>query len=482
MPPVNVEAVSVMDIRTNTTNENAVIVNQRIALDNTHAFPNNVGILAMEMYVPKTFVSQTALEKYDEISAGKYTVGLGQTNMAFCGDNEDIHSICLNAVKNLMKKYNIAPTDIGRIEVGTETIVDKSKSCKSVLMQLFIESGNTDIEGIDTTNACYGGTNALINTIAWIESSYWDGRYGLVVAGDIAVYGNKSARPTGGAGVVAMLIGPDAPISFERGLRTTHMEHVYDFYKPDLTCEYPTVDGKLSNSCYLRAIDQCYTRYAQKFQKKTSTVFDLTKADYLAFHTPYVKLVQKSVARLCFLEFLGNPDREDFQKPEFQQYRNTKPEDTYFNADLEKVFRKIGDSIFEKKATPATMIATNVGNSYCASVYAALLSLISTAPQDQLLGKRILFFSYGSGLAASMFSAIITKPVLEIAQKANIVEKLKQRVEVSPEQYVEVMQLREKACGQKNYTPVSSIDNIEKGDYYLKYINEQYQRFYEIKV
>lgn len=48
------------------------------------------------------------------------------------------------------------------------------------------------------------GTNALFNTVNWIESSSWDGRYGLVVAGDIAVYKEGAARPTGGAGVVAM--------------------------------------------------------------------------------------------------------------------------------------------------------------------------------------------------------------------------------------------------------------------------------------
>lgn len=42
-------------------------------------------------------------------------------------------------------------------------------------MQLFEESGNTDVEGIDTTNACYGGTAALINAINWVESSSWDG-------------------------------------------------------------------------------------------------------------------------------------------------------------------------------------------------------------------------------------------------------------------------------------------------------------------
>ena len=65
---------------------------------------------------------------------------------------------------------------VGRLEVGTETIVDKSKSVKTVLMQLFEESGNHDVEGIDTTNACYGGTAALFNALSWIESSSWDGK------------------------------------------------------------------------------------------------------------------------------------------------------------------------------------------------------------------------------------------------------------------------------------------------------------------
>jgi len=106
---------------------------------------------------------------------------------------------------------------IGRLEVGTETIIDKSKSVKTVLMQLFEPSGNTDVEGVDTTNACYGGTSALLNAIAWVQSPFWDGRLALVVCGDIAVYPVGSARPTGGAGAVAMLIGPDAPIVIDKG-------------------------------------------------------------------------------------------------------------------------------------------------------------------------------------------------------------------------------------------------------------------------
>jgi hydroxymethylglutaryl-CoA synthase len=47
--------------------------------------------------------------------------------------------------------------------------------------------GNEDLEGVDSTNACYGGTAALLNVVNWMESSAWDGRYGLVVAADTAV-------------------------------------------------------------------------------------------------------------------------------------------------------------------------------------------------------------------------------------------------------------------------------------------------------
>lgn len=49
------------------------------------------------------------------------------------------------------------------------------------------ECGNSDIEGVDSTNACYGGTAALLNCVNWVESNSWDGRYGLVVCTDSAV-------------------------------------------------------------------------------------------------------------------------------------------------------------------------------------------------------------------------------------------------------------------------------------------------------
>ena len=38
------------------------------------------------------------------------------------------------------------------------------------------------------------------------------------MAADIAVYASGPARPTGGAGAVAMLIGPNAVLSVDRGV------------------------------------------------------------------------------------------------------------------------------------------------------------------------------------------------------------------------------------------------------------------------
>ena len=182
------------------------------------------------------------------------------------------------------------------------------------------------MEGVDNVNACFGGTAAIYNAINWIESSYWDNRYAAVVMGDIALYAKGSARPTGGAGAVAFLIGPNAPIVFERGLRASHIAHAYDFYKPVMDSEYPVVDGKLSVVCYLNALDKCYQSYKKKHRLVYSNDlnnnpskrrgFDLSMADAFLFHSPYCKLVQKSFARLLWNDYI-----ESCQNPDLDKYK-----------------------------------------------------------------------------------------------------------------------------------------------------------------
>mmetsp|Transcript_30193 Transcript_30193/g.79861 ORF Transcript_30193/g.79861 Transcript_30193/m.79861 type:complete len:91 (+) Transcript_30193:139-411(+) len=62
------------------------------------AFRQGVGIHAMEIYFPRNSVKQSDLETYMKAGTGKFTIGLGQQNMAFCNDIEDINSVCMTAV------------------------------------------------------------------------------------------------------------------------------------------------------------------------------------------------------------------------------------------------------------------------------------------------------------------------------------------------------------------------------------------------
>lgn len=444
----------------------------------------NVGVIAADVYFPSTYVPQEELEKFDGVKEGKYTKGLGQEAMAVCDSREDINSICMTAVHSLMEKYNVPWEQIGRLEVGTETLVDKSKSVKSTLMQLFEKHDCHEIEGVDTINACYGGTSALFNALAWCESSAWDGRYALVVAADIAVYDRGAARPTGGVGAVAMLVGPDAPIVIEPGIRGTHMEHAFDFYKPQMVSEYPTVDGHLSNRCYIRALDNCYQRYSGKFEQRIGRPLSLNEdVDFAIFHQPYAKLVQKSWARLAWNDFLNQGGSESPEGlGEFMHLANS--EDSLISRELEKAALKASAETFESKVAPSMVLGKQVGNSYCGSLYNGMASLVDAkgssmaADTDGLVDKRVLMFSYGSGLAASMFSVKIRKSVDHIKDALNLQERLAQRVALDPAEFHETLDKREREYTKFDYQPSEPVDHYFPGTYYLDKVDELHRRTY----
>lgn len=398
---------------------------------------------------------------------------------------------------SLIRKYAIDLSSIGRLEVGTETVLDKSKSCKSVLMQLFEAAGNTDVEGIDNLNACYGGTNAIFNSVNWLQSASWDGRDAIVVAGDIALYDQINARPTGGVGCVAMLIGPNAPLVVEPA-RGTCIRHVYDFYKPDFKSEYPHVDGQLSIRCYLDALDASYNAYLTKrarLDKRLqltasngssegpagaeanhhhdqhtndsisghqqqqphapdqdnppntpeipTTTLLLDTFDFLIFHSPTCKLVTKAHARLLYLSFLSNPTHAAFASLSPTDRSHLLALDHHASLTdktLEKAFLALAKERFQARVQPSVNVPTMCGNMYCASVYGALASLLcgSGGDSNALVGKRVGVYSYGGGLAASFFSLRIRAPVESIVTNLDLQRRLDSRVGVSVEEYLEV--------------------------------------------
>ncbi|KAJ5259319.1 Hydroxymethylglutaryl-CoA synthase [Penicillium angulare] len=454
----------------------------------------NVGIKAMDIYFPSRYVAQSDLEKYLGASTGKYTIGLGQTNMSFCDDREgkfsipNVYSLALTAVSSLLQKYNIDTNSIGRLEVGTESMLDKSKSCKSVLMQLF--GSNTDIEGADTYNACYGGTSALLNAVNWVESSAWDGRDAIVVASDIAIYDQVSSRPTGGAGCVAMLVGADAPLVLEP-LRASYMQHTYDFYKANLKSEYPIVDGHYSSTCYIRALDGCYRRYHSKMASRedpneastnSRSSSPIVEFDYFVFHAPNCKLVAKSYGRLLYNDFVADPSNPLFDSHAIPSaIREQSYEESLTNKETEKLFMGLTSESFAQRVKPSLTAPTNCGNMYTAGVYSGLISLLSNTKSSDLLNRRIGIYSFGSGLASTLFTLRVVGDTNNIATKIDLLDRLARREKVSPEFYNEMCVLREQAYQQKNYTPEGNLYTLTRGTYYLTHVDEQFRRTYAIK-
>lgn len=319
-------------------------------------------------------------------------------------------------------------------------------------MQLFEKSGNTNVEGVDTVNACYGGTNALFNSLNWAESSAWDGRDAIVVCGDIALYKKGAARPTGGAGCVAMLIGPDAPLAFEAGLRGSYVTHAYDFYKPDLTSEYPVVDGHFSLRCYTEAMDACYKAYnaREKTLQKASNgtnghssngssehELPIDRFDYMCFHAPTCKLVSKSYARILYNDFLNDPTNAAFADIP-AEIKDVEYQASLTDKALEKYFGGLSKKRFTQRVQPSIQVPTMCGNMYCASVYGGLVGLLSNVSSEQLQGKRVAVFSYGSGLASSLFSFKVRGSTEEMVKKVDLQNRLDARRTVAPEVYDEV--------------------------------------------
>ena len=359
-------------------------------------------------------------------------------------------------------------------------------------MQLFEPHGNTNVEGVDTVNACYGGTNALFNTVNWMESSAWDGRDAIVVAGDIALYKKGAARPTGGAGCVAMLIGPDAPLVIEPGLRGSYIKHAYDFYKADLTSEYPLVDGHYSVKCYTEAVDACYKAYNSREKQLKSQMnghangihpepeTPLDRFDHMCFHAPTCKLVSKSYARLLYNDYLADPENPIFSEvpPEI---KDISYEQSISDKTIEKTFVALAKKRFAARVQPSIEVPTMCGNMYCASVYGSLISLLCNISSDDLQGKRVAIFSYGSGLASSMFSLKIKGSVQEIRDKVDLHTRLDERRTVDPKVYDEMCNLRERAHLKSNYSPSGDVSTIVPGTYYLTNVDDMFRRAYEIK-
>lgn len=229
------------------------------------------------------------------------------------------------------------------------------------------------------------------------------------------------------------------------------MEHVYDFYKPDLTSEYPVVDGHYSVTCYTRALDKCYQYYNAKCEKQAKAANGLTNGHskheeaagidrfaHIAFHAPTCKLVQKSYARLAYNDYLSSPSNKEFASLD-ESITSVDYEKSLTDKGVEKAFMALTKKKFAERVYPGTYAARLVGNMYTASVYSSLASILIEHSAEALKGKKIGVFSYGSGLASSFFSLKVVGDISDLAKNLDFKSVIEQREKLAPELYEEVL-------------------------------------------
>ena len=100
-------------------------------------------------------------------------------------------------------------------------------------------------------------------------------------------------------------------------------------------------------------------------------------------------------------------------------------------------------------------------------------------------GKRLVFFSYGSGLAAAMYSIRVAsdcgpKSALSSLMAAvnDIPLRLASRTVVPPAQFEEIMKLREETHHKAPYVPQGKATDLFPGTFYLTAVDDKHRRAY----
>jgi hydroxymethylglutaryl-CoA synthase len=231
----------------------------------------------------------------------------------------------------------------------------------------------------------------------------------------------------------------------------TYMANTYDFYKPQLSSEYPEVDGPVSVVTYVAALDAAYSVFREKIAKvskrsqinghaTTEAPLSLEDVDYAIFHSPYGKQAVKGHARMMFNDFLVNPKAPRFANvPNSESLLSITHASSLTDKNVEKVFVGASKASFAQKTAPGMACSKRLGNMYTASLYGCLASLLSTVEPETILGKRISLFSFGSGCASSFWMAKVKGDTSEIRDKMDLINRLAQMKVVPPQEFVDAL-------------------------------------------
>lgn len=363
------------------------------------------GIDEMAFATAHRVLDLAEIARRNGVEVGKYYVGLGQRRMSVAAEDEDPVTMGAEAARAVLDRAGVA--GVRTLVFATESGVDQSKSAGVYAHRLLGLPAHCRV--VEIKQACYSATAALQFGLGLVARE--PSEKVLVVASDIARYRLGSAgEPTQGAAAVAFLVGANPGLMAIEPVSGIFTAEIDDFWRPNGMSE-ALVDGKLSLEAYLGALEGAWGDYRSRGGAGFGQI------DRFCYHQPFAKMALKAHARLHELA---------------------------------------GSDAPAARLDAGLALSREVGNSYTASLYLGLLSLLENDPED-LSGRRVGLFAYGSGCVGEFLAGIVQPGYRTRLRPERTLESLVRRVPVGYEEYRILHELYERPAAQ-DYGTAAATD------------------------
>lgn len=346
-----------------------------------------VGIDAISFYTSRYYLDLNVLAEARGVDPEKYTIGLGQQQMSIASPDEDIVTMATHAAERVLEKIDVR--DIDTLLFATESGIDHSKSAGIYVHQLL--GLPPHCRTLEIKQACYSCTGALQLVLPRLQLN--PDKKILLIASDISRYGfNTTGESSQGCGAVAMILSANPRLIAIEPECSFYTEDVMDFWRPNYLQE-AIVDGKYSSRLYMNILEKSWAHYQE--------ISHRTFADHhrFCYHNSVPRLVEKAH------RLLAKQQQIEFNEQQTQD--------------------QIRDSL---------VYARQTGNSYSASLYIGLASLLDNS-KNALDNQRIGFYSYGSGCVAEFFSGVVQVGYQSVLDTAYHQRMLASRTALTFDQY-----------------------------------------------
>jgi len=349
-----------------------------------------IGIDRISFYTSNYYVDLKTLAEARSVDPDKFYTGIGQEKMGIPPPDEDVVTLGANAAYQL--KVDGLLDDVELLFFATESGIDQSKAA-GIYVHGLLEMPSR-CRTLELKQACYSGTAGLQMAIGFVARN--PDKKALVIASDIARYELGSpGEATQGCGAVAMLISANprlVSIDKESGYYT---EDVMDFWRPNYRSE-ALVDGKYSTMVYIHALLESWKQYEGLSGRS------LADFNRFCYHIPFTKMAEKAHQKLA---------------------RKLK-----VDLGRDELLALLEESLRYSRIT---------GNCYTGSMYVGLTSLLDTSEED-LSGKRIGLYSYGSGCVGEFFSGVVEPGYRDFLYADKHRNLLENRSELTYQQYEDI--------------------------------------------